>query len=52
MSSARGLKLIGLVGRVPAGYKLFPIKRITAIHFDTSEEPKEEEKKEKDKEKD
>ncbi len=31
-------KLIGLVGRVPAGYKLFPIKRVNAIEFDTTAE--------------
>jgi hypothetical protein len=38
-------KLLGLVGRVPAGYKLFPLRRIAAIHFDSSDEPKDEEKK-------
>jgi hypothetical protein len=44
-------QLVGLIGKVPVGYKLFPVRRITAIHFDTSEEPKEKVK-EKDKEKD
>jgi hypothetical protein len=34
-------KLVGLVGRVPAGYKLFPLRRIAAVHFDSSEEKKE-----------
>ena len=43
--------LIGLVGKVPAGYKLFPIRRLHTIAFDTSEEPKEPVK-EKDKPKD
>jgi hypothetical protein len=46
-------ELVGLVGKVPAGYKLFPLRRISAVHFDTSEEPKEADKdKEKDKDKD
>jgi hypothetical protein len=45
-------KLLGFVGRVPSGYRLFPVKRVTGITFDTSEvaEPKEKEK-EKEKEK-
>lgn len=34
--------LVGLVGRVPAGYALFPVKRIQEIHFDTAEAPAEE----------
>jgi hypothetical protein len=34
-------ELIGLVGRVPAGYKLFPLHTIAEIKFDTTEdEPK------------
>lgn len=33
--------LVGLVGRVPFGYRLFPIRRITSIHFDAAEVPKE-----------
>ena len=33
--------LVGLVGRVPAGYKLFPMRRVHLIAFDTTEEPKE-----------
>jgi hypothetical protein len=45
--------LAGLVGRVPAGYKLFPVRRVHGIDFDTSDEPGEKEKeKDKDKEKD
>ena len=32
--------LVGLVGRVPPGYKLFPMRRVQAIAFDTTEEPK------------
>jgi hypothetical protein len=31
-------KLLGLVGRVPAGWKLFPVRRISAIEFDAGEE--------------
>jgi hypothetical protein len=31
-------RLVGLVGRVPAGYKLFPLRRINAIDFDVREE--------------
>ena len=41
--------LVGLVGRVPTGYKLFPLRRVHAIAFDTTEEPK---VKDKDKPKD
>jgi hypothetical protein len=45
-------RLVGLVGREPAGYKLFPTRRITAVHFDASEAARDgEEKKDKDKEK-
>ena len=29
--------LVGLVGRVPVGYKLVPVKRVKTITFDTSE---------------
>lgn len=36
--------LVGLLGKVPVGYKLFPVRRIQSIHFDTSDEPKEKEK--------
>ena len=36
--------LIGLVGKVPAGYKLFPLRRLHSIAFDTTEEPKAKEK--------
>ncbi len=32
--------LVGLVGRVPFGYKLIPIKRVQSIEFDTTETPK------------
>jgi hypothetical protein len=42
-------RLIGLVGRVPAGYKLFPLRRITSIQFDTSEAPRDEKKDEEKK---
>jgi hypothetical protein len=35
--------LVGLVGKVPAGYKLFPLRRIYSIAFDTSDAPKEKE---------
>jgi hypothetical protein len=41
--------LLGLVGRAPVGYKLFPLRRIVEIQFDAAEPPKE---KEKEKEKD
>ena len=43
-------ELLGLVGKVRYGYKLFPVRRIRAIHFDTSDEPKEKDEK-KDKRK-
>jgi hypothetical protein len=36
--------LLGLLGKVPEGYRLFPVRRIVAVHFDTTEEPKEKEK--------
>src|SRR5262249_27056583 len=46
-------QLLGLVGRVPAGYKLFPVRRIAEVHFDTTDEPREKDKgKEKEKDKD
>jgi hypothetical protein len=32
-------QLIGFVGKVPVGYKLFPLRRIAAIHFDATEVP-------------
>ena len=35
--------LVGLVGKVPAGYKLFPLRRIHSIAFDTTDAPKEKE---------
>jgi hypothetical protein len=41
--------LAGLVGRVPGGYKLFPIHTITEIQFDEFKEDKKPEKKEGDK---
>jgi hypothetical protein len=41
-------QLAGMVGKVPGGYKLFPLRRIAAVTFDTSDAPKE---KDKDKEK-
>ncbi len=47
-------KLVGLVGRVPVGYKLFPVAAISEITFDATEAkpaPKEKDKK-ADKEKD
>ncbi|MFO0877163.1 MAG: hypothetical protein U0840_07285 [Gemmataceae bacterium] len=31
--------LVGLVGRVPEGYRLIPVRRIQKVLFDTSEEP-------------
>jgi hypothetical protein len=40
-------QLVGLVGKVPAGYKLFPVLAISAIDFDAAEEPKEKDKEEK-----
>ncbi|MFO0929718.1 MAG: hypothetical protein U0736_22300 [Gemmataceae bacterium] len=40
--------LVGLVGRVPAGYALFPVRRIREIHFDTTEPPAEEKPRDKD----
>jgi hypothetical protein len=45
-------QLAGLVGRVPAGYKLFPVRRIAEVHFDTTEESKEKGKEKEKKEKD
>jgi hypothetical protein len=43
--------LVGLVARVPAGYKLFPIHTVTEIQFDERKEEKKPEKKEGDKDK-
>jgi hypothetical protein len=36
----KAAKLEGLLGRVPAGYKLFPMHAISEVQFDMSEEPK------------
>ena len=33
--------LVGLVGKVPAGYKLFPLRRVHTVAFDSTDEPKE-----------
>jgi hypothetical protein len=33
-------RLLGLVGRTPAGWKLFPLRRISAVEFDASGETK------------
>jgi hypothetical protein len=44
--------LVGLVGRVPAGYKLFPVHTFTEIQFDEFKESKPEKKDDKDKEDD
>jgi hypothetical protein len=41
--------LVGLVGRVAAGYKLFPVHTITEIQFDEFKEDKKPEKQEGDK---
>ena len=44
--------LIGLLGRVPAGYVLFPVRRIAEVQFDKAGEPAEKDKgKEKAREK-
>jgi hypothetical protein len=43
--------LMGLVGRVPGGYKLFPVHTIAEIQFDELKEEKKPEKKEGDKDK-
>jgi hypothetical protein len=43
--------LIGLVGRVPGGYKLFPVHTIAEIQFDENKEDKKPERKEGDKNK-
>ncbi|MGL4553382.1 MAG: hypothetical protein ACRC33_19620, partial [Gemmataceae bacterium] len=32
--------LVGLVGRVPCGYRLFPVRRVTSVTFDAGEVPK------------
>ena len=55
-------ELLGLVAKVPIGYKLFPLRRIVSIAFDTGEAAREElpppnveddkEKKDKEKKKD
>ncbi len=34
-------RLVGLVGRVPAGWRLFPVRRINAVQFDGEEKGKE-----------
>jgi hypothetical protein len=44
--------LAGLVGRVPAGYKLFPLHTFTEIQFDEYKEPKPEKKDDKPEKKD
>lgn len=36
--------LVGLVGRVPAGYQLFPLRRVVEVHFDATDAPREEPK--------
>jgi hypothetical protein len=41
--------LIGLIGRVPAGYKLFPVHTCTEIHFDELKDEKKPDKKEPEK---
>jgi hypothetical protein len=49
-------RLVGLVGKVPAGYKLFPVLAINTILFDTSDDtedlPSPKSEKDKSKEKD
>jgi hypothetical protein len=46
-------QLVGLVGKMPAGYKLFPVLAIHSIQFDAEDEEKVKEKvKEKDKDRD
>lgn len=32
-------QLVGFVGKTPIGYKLFPVPRVRAIHFDATEAP-------------
>jgi hypothetical protein len=44
--------LVGLVGRVPAGYKLFPVHTFTEIQFDEYKETKPDKKDDKDKKND
>jgi hypothetical protein len=40
----KSAKLLGLLGRAPAGFKFFPVRSITEINFDVKEEaPKEKE---------
>jgi hypothetical protein len=34
-------QLLGLVGKVPVGFKFFPVRRVASIHFDAAEAPKE-----------
>jgi hypothetical protein len=34
-------QLVGLVAKVPVGFKLFPVRRISSIHFDAADAPKE-----------
>lgn len=38
--SGQNAVLIGLVGRVPYGYRLFPARRIVSVAFDAAEVPK------------
>ena len=45
----RTATLLGLVGKVPAGYKLFPLRRIHTIAFDSTAGPKDKEKKDDEK---
>jgi hypothetical protein len=42
-------QLVGLVGKVPAGHKLFPVIAISAVHFDADEAPKEKDKEKEEK---
>jgi hypothetical protein len=44
-------KLLGLLGKIPAGYRRFPVKSISAVYFDAEAAPKEAPKAAKDKEK-
>ena len=44
--------LAGFLGRVPAGYKLFPVHTFTEIQFDEYKEPKPEKKDDKPEKKD
>jgi hypothetical protein len=44
----KSARLVGLLGKVPAGYRLFPPLSIAAVHFDATEAPKEKEKENKE----